>query len=194
MNYFISIEDFKEDTEAGREYSDFIPKDGTPSRVYFAKQKTGYGYKHYLICTRCGTRHTKLYSYHDLYICRSCFPGNVYRIIQNKITGGNDYIAYRMKRFAEAKGIKLKRFPFNYFEYDGKPKYKHWDTWSGNLEVLQALENMRYQSYAYGKRWSSKTVKSILTRTNSLLYLFDLSEMHEYQIFWDKGIDMNTDL
>ncbi len=194
MNYFVDIEQFIDDIKAGYDHSDFY-EGGNIHRVYFAKQRTGYGYKHFLLCSQCGTKRTKLYEYCGRYMCRSCYPFNVYVIIQNKAQGGNDYIAYKMKRFAEAHGIVLKHFPFNYVEYDGKPKYKHWDTWSENIEVLQALENMRFQSIFYSKRWNSKTVNSILTRTNSLLYLYDLSEMQDrrYIIPWDKGIDMNTD-
>lgn len=88
-------------------------------------------------------------------------------------------------------GIELKKGPFEYFCYE-KPANRKESSWVNDLSVLQALENMRYQSIAFNKNWGIKTVKSVLTRTNTLLYLFNLSDMQNRRnrIFWDNGVDM----
>lgn len=193
MNYYVDIMDFKEYIEAGYDYADVLINESTQTRLNFTKQKTGYGFKHFFICPVCGTRRSKLYQHQDKYICRTCYPHNVYRTIQNVPKGGNKYIGYRMKRYAEAHNIELKRFPFNYAEYE-KPINRKGNGWADELTVLQALENMRYQTYSNNKRWSSKTINSVINWNNSLLYLFDLSEILDNCIHWDKGLDMNTDL
>lgn len=188
MHYFIDIKDFKEEIATGCDHSDIVTSGSIKNRIHFVKQKTGYGVKSFFICHNCCTRHTKLYYYHNQYVCRLCYPFNIYKNIQNVPKGGSKYIAYRMYRYAETKGIDLRKGPFNYTQYE-VPTNKKSNTWVDHLTVLQALENMRCQSIAFKKRWDIKTVNSVLTMSNTCLYLFDLSEMLDYnnRIFWDKG-------
>jgi hypothetical protein len=191
MNFYIDINSFKEEIADGFDYLDFITGGTLQSRLRFAKQRTGYGFKHFLICPNCGSRRTKLYYYNEDYLCRCCYPINIYGNIQNSSKGGYKYIAYKMKRFADTKGIELVNGPFNYACYQ-KPAHRKEASWVKDLIVLQALENMRYQSLAFNKRWNTKTVKSVLTWTNTFLYIFDLSDMQDRcnRIFWDKGVDL----
>lgn len=195
MYYCIGIDQFKKDIAVDSKYMDLSMNGHSYCRIYLSKQKTGYGFKHFMICPICGSRHTELFYYNAKFMCRKCYPKNIYKGIQNIPRGGNKYIAYRMHRYAAAQSIEIKRFPFNYADYE-KPVHRKESTWVKNLEVLQALENMRYQSLAYHKEWSSKTIKSILTWNNSLMYLFDLSEMQDRRnlIYWDKGVDLDINL
>ncbi len=191
MNYYIDIDSFKEVIATGVDYSDIVTDGTVQSRLRFAKQRTGYGFKYFLICPNCGCRRTKLYYSNEEYLCRCCYPYNIYRTVQNCPRGGYKYIAYMMGRFAERHGIELKKGPFNYVYYQ-KPAHRKESWWVKDLNVLQALENMRHQSLAFNKHWNTKTIKSVLTWTNSCLYIFDLSDMQNYcnRIFWDKGVDM----
>lgn len=191
MNYFIDIEQFKEDTDAGMNYSEFLSEDSKKHRIYFSRQKTGFGFKHFLSCPECGSRRTKLYEYKGRFLCRCCYPYNVYKAIQNTSIGSSKYLSYMIKRFADKHGIKLLPGRFQYFDYE-RPKYKCERLWVDNLTVLQALENMRVQAILNRKNWSAKTIKSVLNWTNSLMYLFDLGDIREHFIDWDNGVDMNT--
>ncbi len=192
MYYSIGLEQFKGDIENNSEYIDVTVDKRESLRVFLSKQRTGYGYKNFMICPFCGTRHIRLYLCNQKLMCRKCFPENVYSGIQHHNKGGNKDIAYRIYRYAAAHGVTIKRFPFNYWEYD-KPKNRKEASWVNILTVLQALEDMRYQTIAYHKIWNSKTIKSILTWTNTLMYLFDLSEIQDRQklICWDNGVNMN---
>lgn len=194
MYYYIGIEQFKGDIAPDNKYIDLLVGGCKSVRVYLSKQKTGYGYKNFMVCPVCGTRHVKLYLYNQKLICRNCYPDNIYDGIQHPVKGGNKSIAYRMCRYAISHGITIKRFPFNYMDYESeRPKGRKESSWVDSLIVLQALENMRYQSHAYHKEWSNKTIKSILTWNNLLMYLFNLSEMQDMKnlIKWDNGVGMD---
>jgi hypothetical protein len=184
---YIDISDFKkavfEETQ-GLE----IKYDG--NNIYFTKQKTGYGEKIFFKCPECGSKRTKLYFYKDNFICRKCHPSNIYKQIQNTTKGGYDYISYRMKQFAASRDIIIKKFPFHYLDYAfEKPKYKHMDKWVENINILQALENMRFQTIAYNKKWDAETVKSVIDGKNTCLYIYELYEIQKYIIKWDLGVD-----
>jgi len=188
MNYYIDVEQIKEIAE-GKSCIDLLVGGMVGNRIYLTKQKTGYGEKIFLKCPQCGSRRTQLYFDKGIYICRDCFPKNIYRSIQNSTKGGRKYIVYKMERFAESRGIKIKRLPFSYWDCD-RSKYKHEQEWVDDLTVLQALENMRFQTLAIDKLWSTKTIKSVLSWRNTLLYIYDLSEISDYMIDWDLGVDM----
>jgi hypothetical protein len=187
MHYFIEISQFKEQITAESTYIDITIGSCFSGRIYLSKQKTGFGYKHFMICQKCNTRHTELFYYEKSFICRKCYPENIYYEIQHRAKGGNKYIAYIMRRYAEKIGIAIKRFPFCYEDYE-KPKYRK-DKWVNDLKVLQALEDMRYQTIAYNKRWSNKTIKSVLTWNNLSLYWLDIWEIQDrcIRIMWEQG-------
>lgn len=189
MNFFISIDSFRADIAAGHEYLDIATDEYICNRIHFSRQKTGYGFKYFMICPKCGSRHTELYYHKEQFICRNCYPFNIYKRIQNCTKGGSKYIGYRMERYAIDHDIEIKNFPFNCIDYD-KPEGVKTSVWIKNITILQALENMRYQALAYNKSWSSKVVKSVLNWNNLYLYLFDLSDLldRRNRIPWDAGI------
>jgi len=193
MNYFIEISDFKEETAEGLSYRDIVdPDHGARTRICFDWQLTGFGEKPFLVCPVCGKRRVKLYDYDRQYICRQCYPINVYKGIQHTTPGGKDHIAYIMIRYAKKTGIEMKRGPFCYFDYD-KPKYKNWDKWADDLKVLQALESMRFQAIFLQRIWSKETIDSILKRTNSYYNMFELGDIQSHPLRllnWDDGVNL----
>lgn len=191
MRYSVSVEDIKRVIDI-REIpvADLLCND-VPIRVKFARQKTGFGYKVFMVCPQCGERRVKLYLIDRYLICRTCIPINVYKGMQHTTKGGCDYITYIMGRFAQKNGIDFKRHPFHYYEYD-KPKYKHWDKWRDSLTIMQALANMRFQTIFMKKIWDTKTIDSVLNFNNKLLYIYDLVELDERILNWDIGVKVNT--
>jgi hypothetical protein len=190
MINYISIEDIKKITNIDKPYVDILCDD-IPVQIKFEKQKTGYGEKSFMICPRCYHKREKLYLINGTVVCRSCFPLNVYRGLQHTTKGGCDYITYKMHRFALTSEINFERHPFHYYDYE-KPKYKHVDKWCDNLAIMQALANMRFQTIFLKKIWDIETINSVITRTNSLSYIYDLEEMDTLILNWDHGVNMNT--
>ena len=47
---------------------------GKEYELKFARQKTGYGEKLFIVCPRCGSRRTKLYLFGERLLCRECYP------------------------------------------------------------------------------------------------------------------------
>lgn len=166
--------------------------DNLTLHVELVKQKTGYGEKLFMKCPVCGIRRTDLFFNKDKLVCRNCYPKNIYSGIQNHSVGGFKYIYYRMKQYALKHNIEIVRFPFHYFDYN-KPRNRKEQSWLDNITVLQALENMRTQAHCYNKCWSTKTVRSVLTWNNSMMYINNLGDMVDYIIEWDKGVDMSTE-
>jgi len=191
LDRYIAIEDLMEIINKNDEEL-YVSCNDVPYRIDFTKQKTGFGEKIFMVCPRCGYRRTKLYLLNGRLLCRRCYPINVYREIQNTTKGGCDYLSYKMYRFGKAHGFDFERHPFHYYNFD-MPKYKHHDKWQENLNIMQALANMRFQTIFLRRIWNKDTINSVLTRTNSLLYLYDLEDMEKYCMNWDVGVDMNTD-
>lgn len=187
MDYFIDIESFKDYIIAGHEWVDITTSGQIKNRINFTKQKTGYGFKCFLVCPKCGSRCTKLYYYCDSYLCRCCYPRNIYRITQHTIKGGYEHISNIMYHFGKRHGFEFARHPFHYYKFE-VPKHKHREKWLHNLAIMQALANMRFQSIFLKRRWSNETIKSVLSGRNALLYLYDLSDIDEYILDWDKGM------
>lgn len=160
--------------------------DGKEFQVGFQRQKTGYGERLFMQCPRCGRRRMKLYIYKELLLCRDCYPFPVYRGIKNVTPGGYKYIGYRMRKFAAANGIAIKKFPFDYLEYE-RPKYKHKEKWEEQLKILQALENMRIQSHEKKFYYSVETVNSVLKYKNLYLYASNLEDLAIYAYDWELG-------
>jgi hypothetical protein len=160
--------------------------------IDLSKQITGYGEKVFMVCPGCGRRRTKLYLLNGHLLCRSCYPINVYRGIQNTTKGGCDYISYKMYRFGMSHGFEFERHPFHYYNFD-MPKYKNRNKWLLNLTIMQALANMRFQTIFCRRIWDTNTLKSVLSGKNSLLYIYDPEDMDEFCMNWDAGVDMNTD-
>lgn len=156
--------------------------------LQFAHQKTGFGSKMFFVCPVCGKRRTKLYLFDNSIMCRECYPFPVYQNIKNVKQCGYKYIAHRMRKYAQANGIQLKRFPFRYLDYE-KPKYKHLERWLDTITKFQALENMRKQSLFFNKNYSLDVINSIFKNENIYLYVCDLQELEVYRYDWAKGYE-----
>jgi len=55
------------------------------------------------------------------------------------------------------------------------------------LLKLQALENMRNQAIFLNKRYSRRTIRSVLQEKNIFLYVCELYDLDKYFYNWDKG-------
>lgn len=191
MRYVLSLKDIKKLVDVRSTPNAKLICNDVPVCVDFAQQRTGFGYKVFMVCPQCEGRRTKLYLVNRALACRDCISTNVYRGVQHTRRGSCDYITYKMHRYAQKIGIDFKRHPFCYLDYE-KPKHKHWDKWEMSLIVMQALANMRFQTIFMQKTWDKKTIDSVLNFKNSLLYLYSLYEIDKYILDWDRGVDMNT--
>lgn len=185
MFYYFDVSDIKPDVDI-EQSSTRILLDGKPLDIELSRQKTGFGYKLFLQCPICMQRRSKLYIDANILKCRECIPGNIYRRIQHTPNGGDDFISYKMSRFAEINGIEFIRHPFRYYNYL-KPKYKHEEKWVINITILQALENMRTQTIQSKKRWSKETLSSVLNGTNLFLHIYEIYYIYEQPMNWDIG-------
>ena len=189
--YYIDVKDI---AETGT----YIINGDSKNTIEVTEQKTGFGYKLFLVCPRCGARRTKLYMQDNNLICRSCIPMNIYEPIQNGTKGGTRYIDYRMRKIARKYGIKIV-LPFNYITMAlSRPKYVRCDTWEKVARQLQVLQSFRAQSIYCGigkhKIYSVKEINYVL---NNCLYVYDLDELYDYMfgidwtriIEWHKGLD-----
>lgn len=142
------------------------------------RQKTGFGYKRFLLCPNCDERRTKLYIYGpaDIY-CRSCSPYGPYEGITHTTKGGTSSITYRMYRLAADYKIELE-FPFSYYQtFNKKPKYMRWDKWNRGVKQLQILENMRFQTIFFDRKYDASLIKFILENHDRVNYnLCDIKE------------------
>jgi len=181
---YVHIEDVKEIADKQEAY---FMIEGKAYHLNLAYQKTGFGRKAFLLCPKCGSRRTKMYLYGDGLMCRGCLPVRLYRGLTDTGKGSYKSIAYRMNRLAERNGIQLK-MPFCYMDYP-KPKGKNADAWSFLLSKLQALENMRNQAIFFNKRYSDKTIRSVIHGNNALLYVCDPYDLYKYFYNWDEGFN-----
>ncbi|WP_312427106.1 hypothetical protein [Lacrimispora sp.] len=190
MHYFIDVKAVLE-VMKGSEFlradqpDAYLSIDDQPFHVKITYQKTGFGEKPFLCCPECGCRRVKLYLFAGMLLCRDCLPYSIYRGLTHTTKGGHKYIKYRMQRLAAKNGIILKG-PFHYANYP-KPNGKNDDAWEMVLKKIQALENMRNQALSFNKRYSEKTIRSVLQERNILLYVFDLYDIDRYFYNWDEG-------
>lgn len=186
MRQYIDIRDCVASGAHGMDSANIRIESGETYSLTFAKQKTGYGEKMFLVCPECGERREKLYICGTRLLCRECYPLPVYQSIKNVSVGSHTYIEHRMRSLARKEGITLKRFPFCYMEYE-KPKYKHFEKWHMAITKLQAFENMRFQAIFLRKRYSLEVMNSILDERNIFLYTLDLHDMDRYIYDWEDG-------
>lgn len=186
MRYFVAVEDIKAITNiANASAADFLCND-KPVHVELARQKTGFGYKAFMVCPWCGSRRVELYMYHDELICTDYYPVRVYKTRQDSTDGGYEEIGYRMNRLAARYGIQIEQ-PFFYYQMIfKKPKYMHQNTWEHILRQLQLLANMRFQALFFKKRYSPKFIRYALKHC---LYLYSLYDMEKYLIYWQGCVE-----
>lgn len=188
--YYIDIKDVmevvKESEYPGTSPSNaYLSVEDQPFHVKIQYQKTGFGEKPFLCCPKCGSRRVKLYLHGKVLLCRECLPYSIYSGLTHSTEGGKNYIRYIMERVAMKNGIVLK-VPFYYGNYP-KPRGKNEDKWIMTLSKLQALENMRNQAIFLNKRYSRRTIKSVLQEKNIFLYVCELYDIDRYFYNWDKG-------
>lgn len=139
-------------------------------KIRFNRVKVGCVCKVFFSCPLCGRNCEKVFFEQGGFRCFKCCSVSPYKGIQNTTKGGDDYIAYKMQRFAIKNGIGQFDFPFDYAKHP-KPKGKHSDHWKKNLAIMQGLENMRTQSIFFNKIWKQKVIQSVEQGKNKLLEL-----------------------
>ncbi|MFV0343447.1 MAG: hypothetical protein ACK5JH_11275 [Anaerocolumna sp.] len=187
MRYFVTVNDIKSILNIDNAPAvDFLCND-KQVHVDLARQKTGFGYKVFMVCPRCGSHRSELYMYRDNLICRDCYPVRVYKTRQDSTDGGYEEITYRMNRLAARYGIHIKQ-PFDYYQLiNKKPKNMHQRTWERIIRQLQLLANMRFQALFFKTKYSPKAIRYALSHC---LYLFSLYDMGKYVIDWQRCIDI----
>lgn len=167
------------------QYNTYLSVENQPFHAKIAYQKTGFGEKPFLYCPKCGSRRVKLYLHGNVLLCRECLPYSIYSGLTHSTEGGKIHIRYIMERIASKNGIVLK-VPFYYGDYP-KPRRKNEDKWVMTLLKLQALENMRNQAIFLNKRYSRRTIRSVLQEKNIFLYVCELYDLEKSFYDWDKG-------
>lgn len=153
--------------------------------VQLAYQKTGYGQKRFFICPYCGKRTEHLYIVGDHLKCRVCSGVKKYEGIQNNTKGGYDEIGYRMQKYAAKHDIVF-AFPFDYtaFIFDPRTSKKKF---RDDLNILQALENMRFHALFFKCRYKPSVIKSVLTMQHPLMQQVTLKELKDNIYNWNTG-------
>ncbi len=191
MRYFVTVKAIKSILNIQNvNAADFLFND-QPVHVEFARQKTGFGHKIFMLCPRCGSRRAELYMCRGELVCRDCYPVRVYKTRQDSTDGGYEEITYRMNRLAARYDIRIEQ-PFTYYQMIlKKPKYMHNRTWERIARQLQLLANMRFQALFFKKRYSSEVIRDAL---KNCLYIHSLSDMLCYIIDWETCISYNKRL
>lgn len=161
---------------------------GIDKKIYIEKQKTGFGYKHFLVCPDCGSNREKLYitDTKQTY-CRTCAPKEIqtaiYRGITHTTRGGTSEMEYRMSRVAAAYNIPLE-YPFSYLNVAlERPKYMRVKKWTEGIRKLQILENMRNQTIFFNEKYDAKLIQKIF---DDYLYYYTIQELKDYFYNWHK--------
>ena len=191
MRYFVTVGDIKSIINiAYAQAADFLCND-QPVHVEFARQKTGFGHKIFMLCPRCGSRRAELYMCRGELVCRDCYPVRVYKTRQDSTDGGYEEITYRMNRLAARYDIRIEQ-PFTYYQMLlKKPKNMHNCTWERIARQLQLLANMRFQALFFKKRYTPEVIRYAL---RNCLYIHSLSTMLNYIIDWEACISYNKRL
>lgn len=139
-------------------------------KVQIERQKTGYGYKSFLICPECGKRRTKLYSksiitkcLSDLK-CRSCVDENIYKYRTNMYDSSLNLIRYKMFKLARSiEIVEDLKFPFEPLRYIwSRPKYMRHDKWEIVIRQLIILEQLRMNAINFKTKYSAKYINELL--------------------------------
>ena len=149
--------------------------------------KVGYGDRRYFVCPCCGKKRTILYYINHGFKCRDCGHFNPYKKIQNGTKGGSSEIQYRMERYAKKNNIDIVRFPFNYMDYiqDERLMKKGKDSFRMKLKVLQALENMRFQTIMMKKTFSNQAIRKVISEKHPILQKVSLKDMTMIWYDWE---------
>jgi len=165
---------------------EYIKLKDIAAEIYIAKQKTGFGYKHFFRCPNCTAYRETLYitNTNKVY-CRTCSPKQIkkeiYRGINRTTRGGTSEMQYRMSRVATAYNIPLK-YPFNYLDVIfNRPKYMRNKKWIEGIYKLQVLENMRNQTIFFNERYEAKLIQQIFEKH---LYYYTIAMLKNCFLNW----------
>lgn len=149
------------------------------------RERSGCCDRLFFLCPSCGKKSVVLYLSGKGWTCRTCCPVSPYEGIQNKTKGGADEIGYRMKRYANLKGISFD-YPFSYtaFALDDRTQQ---EAFRNSLKVLQALENMRTQALFFGSRYTVKDFRQVTTLKHPLMKTCSCSDLQQYLYDWHTG-------
>jgi ribosomal protein L37AE/L43A len=154
--------------------------------IQFGYQKTGYGQKRFFICPDCSKRVEKLYcTKFSVWKCQRCSGANPYGGIQNNTKGGYDEIGYRMKKYAEKKGIQFE-FPFNYFDFTFDSRMKR-AKFRQYVKVLQALENMRFHSMFFKVTYKPGIIRQVMSGKHPIMQNVTLYDLKNNVYDWSTG-------
>ena len=92
-----------------------------------------------------------------------------------------------MERYAKKNNIEIVRFPFNYMDYiqDERPMKKGKDSFRMKLKVLQALENMRFQTIMMKKTFSNQAIRKVISEKHPILQKVSLKDMTMIWYDWE---------
>ena len=161
--------------------------EGRRHTVMLEVVKVGYGDRRYFVCPCCGKKRTILYYINHGFKCRDCGHFNPYKKIQNGTKGGSSEIQYRMERYAKKNNIEIVRFPFNYMDYiqDERLMKKGKNSFRMKLKVLQALENMRFQTIMMKKTFSNQAIRKVISEKHPILQKVSLKDMTMIWYDWE---------
>lgn len=150
--------------------------------IELTEQRTGFGYKKFFKCPICNQRRADLYIYRGRVYCRSCCPSSPYWGIQNTTRGGLLEFEYRQRRIADKNNIEYKA-PFSYYNFLLKEPKINKEKWLRAIKQLQVLENMRFQTIFYQKKFKSDLIDYVL---KNCLDFYNLADVEKYIIDWER--------
>lgn len=134
--------------------------------IVIDKQKTGFGYKSFFVCSECGERRTKLYYKYGMFICRSCCDENVYKHRTNIYDeGGEGLIIYKINKLAKKLGVKPNEiiYPINKLNFLYKrPKYMRHKEFETILRQLEILEELRFNVIFLNAKYSASEINKLI--------------------------------
>jgi hypothetical protein len=160
--------------------------------IHLGYQKTGHGQKRFFICPDCSNRVEKLYcTAAYTWKCRRCSGAKPYCGIQNSTKGGYDEIAYRMKKYADKRGIQFD-FPFDYlaFTFDRRIKGARFRRY---VKVLQALENMRFHALFFKVTYKPGIIRQVTSGKHPLMQNVTLNDLKNNVYDWNTGTQIKMD-
>ncbi|MEG2984124.1 MAG: hypothetical protein RR835_05450 [Peptostreptococcaceae bacterium] len=130
------------------------------------KQKTGFGYKSFFVCSECGERRTKLYYKFGMFICRGCCDENVYKYRTNIYDeGGEGLIIYKINKLAKKLGVRASEviYPINRLNFfDKRPKYMRYKEFETILKQLEILEELRFNIIFLNAKYSASEINKLI--------------------------------
>lgn len=150
-------------------------------KILISSQKTGFGYKKFLVCPCCKKRRTKLYLEKNniLFKCRSCLNENIYAKRCNIYDGGGiDLIDYKINKLLET--LDLTTFnpetnPPCFLDFiNCRPKYmrhKKFELICKQLVMLYKLKNNII--FEADKSYTAKEINECISTEN-------IKRMEEY--------------